>query len=157
MNQEYFSIQLSSTTDLAIPLENMGAVIQFESDSVCIVPGIAEFWHGVINFKGSLLWILDSNLYFSLGDKRESRTRKLTAVILKQHQKQSKKQIAIVAEKLEGIVELEVNILEESSNISPNLKNCSALNNILETKKTYILNPHNLLQQIHQQSSLISV
>lgn len=157
MNQEYFSIQLSSTTNLAIPLENMGAVVQFELDSVCIVPGVPEFWYGVANFKGSLLWILDSDRYFSLGNTGESLTRKLTAVILKQQQKQTKKQVAIVTQQLEGIVELGVNTLEESSNIAPNLKNCSVLNNIIETKKTYILNPIILLQQIHKQSSLISV
>lgn len=158
MDQEYFSIQLSDTTNLAIPLANMGAVVQFESDSVCVVPGVAEFWYGVVNFKGSLLWILDSNHYFSLGKPPESQTRKLTAVILKQHQEPSnKKQVAIVTQKLVGIVELEKNILQESSNIAPNLQNCSVLHNILETKKTYILNPSNLLQQIHKQSSLISV
>jgi len=157
MNQEYFSIQLSVTTSLAIPLENMGAVVQFEPNSLCVVPGVAEFWYGIANFKGSLLWILDSDLYFSLGNQQVSTTKKLTAVILKQQQKQCKKQVAIVAEQLEGIVELEVNMLDESNDIASNLKNCSVLNNVKETKKTYILNPENLLNQIHQQSSLISV
>lgn len=157
MDQEYFSIQLSDTTNLAIPLDNMGAVVQFESDSVCVVPGVAEFWYGVANFKGSLLWILDSNHYFNFGNARKYQGRKLTAVILKQQQEQSKKQVAIVAQKLVGIVELAVSTLEESSNITPNLKNCSILHSILDTKKTYILNPNNLLQQIHEQSALISV
>lgn len=157
MDQEYFSIQLSDTTNLAIPLDNMGAVVQFESDSVCVVPGVAEFWYGVVNFKGSLLWILDSNHYFSFGNAQKSQGKKLTAVILKQQQEQSKKQVAIVAQKLLGIVELAVSTLEESSNIAPNLKNCSTLHSLLDTKKTYILNPNNLLQQIHEQSALISV
>ena len=158
MNQEYFSIQLSSTTNLAIPLANMGAVVQFDTDNVCVVPGVAEFWYGVVNFKGSLLWILDSDRYFRLDSTQKLLTRKLTAVILKQQQKQSKKQVAIVVQQLGGIVELEENILEESgNNIVPNLANCSVLTNIIETKKTYILNPSNLLQQINEQSSLISV
>ncbi len=157
MNQEYFSVQLASKIDLGIPLENMGTVIQLEVNNICPVPGVAAFWYGVVNFKGSLLWVLDSDRYFHLTSKQNKLKKKLTAVILKQDPAKSSKQIALVTQQLIGINSLEAQHEEISENISSNLKNCCSASVVTETKNTYILNPANLLQQLHQQSSLVSV
>ncbi len=158
MNQEYFSVQLASKIDLAIPLENMGAVIQLEVNNICPVPGVAAFWYGVVNFKGSLLWVLDSDRYFHLATKQDKLTRKLTAVILKYDDSaKSSRQIALVTQQLIGITSLEAQDQGEiAENVSSKLKNCCSASVITETKSTYILNPANLLQQLHQQSSLVS-
>ncbi len=151
MNQEYFSVQLASKIDLGIPLENMGTVIQLEVNNICPVPGVAAFWYGVVNFKGSLLWVLDSDRYFHLNSKQNKLKKKLTAVILKQDPAKSSKQIALVTQQLIGITSLEAQHEEISENISSNLKNCCSASVVTETKNTYILNPANLLQQLHQQ------
>ena len=157
MNQEYFSVQLASNIDLGIPLENMGAVIQLEVNNICPVPGVAAFWYGVVNFKGSLLWVLDSDRYFHLATKQNKLNKKLTAVILKQNPAKSSKQIALVTQQLIGINSLEAQNQEEiAENISSNLKSCCSLGVVTEAKSTYILNPANLLQQLHQQSNLVS-
>ena len=156
MNQEYFSVQLDPKIDLAIPLENMGAVIQLEVNNICPVPGVAAFWYGVVNFKGSLLWVLDSDRYFHLATKQDL-TRKLTAVILKQDPAKSSKQIALVTQQLIGINSLKAQTQGEiAENVSSNLKNCCSASVVREAKSTYILNPANLLQQLYQQSSLVS-
>ena len=157
MYQEYFSIELSSDIDLAIPLENMGAVIQVETKSICTVPGIANFWYGVVNFKGSLLWILDSNLYFDLNHKIDIRQKKLTAVIVKQYQNDNSNKVAIITPKLTGIITLnpeEIKPLIETQQFS--LKQCCSSIAKRESKRIFILNPINLLKHLNQQSSLVS-
>lgn len=63
MNQEYFTVALSTSVDLGLSLVDMGTVAQFEVKNICTVPGVANFWYGVVNFKGSLLWILDSDRF----------------------------------------------------------------------------------------------
>lgn len=156
MNQEYFSILLSPQICLGIPLENMGAVVQLEISNICPVPGVADFWYGVANYKGSLLWVLDSDLYFHLDNKRDSLDKKLTAIVLKHQLEKSLRRVAIVAHKLVGITPLALNSSEEENQeFAPSLKNCCSPSLITETTSTYILNPSNLLQQL-QQSALVS-
>ena len=157
MNQEYFSVQLAPEINLGIPLANMGTVIQLEVNNICPVPGVAAFWYGVVNFKGSLLWVLDSDRYFHLTNKQSRLEKKLTAVILKQDPTKSSKQIALVTQQLIGITSLKAQTQGEiAENVSSNLKSCCSLGAVTEAKSTYILNPANLLQQLHQQSSLVS-
>lgn len=166
MNQEYFIVQLSPTINVGIPLENMGAVVQLEVDDICAVPGVSDFWYGVANFKGSLLWILDSDRYFELDSQSDITKRKMTAVILKHHVDESPRKIALVTQKIMGIVSLElsaINQLQElntsKNSISSTLSKCCSPSEVMENQKnisTYILNPVNLLQQLHQESILIS-
>ena len=150
MYQEYFSIQLSSTICLGIPLEHMGAVVQLEIDKICPVPGVGEHWHGVVNYKGSLLWVLDSDRYFQLNNDRNVLERKLTAVIIKQQPGKTTKRIALIVQKLVGIESLEIGDLTLQANITPQLKECCVQSSIVEDKSTYILNPSSLLQQLQQ-------
>ena len=65
VNQEYFTVELASKITLGLSLNEMVTVAQFETKNICIVPGVADFWYGVVNFKGSLLWILDSDRFFN--------------------------------------------------------------------------------------------
>jgi twitching motility protein PilI len=163
MQQEYFSVQLSPEINLGIPLSAMGAVVQLESNNICTVPGIADFWYGVVNFKGSLIWVLDSDRYFILKNERNLLQKKLTAVTIKQQLDFSLRQIALVTRKLVGIVSLESYHLHQfPEHIPPRLRDCCspaiaegvALPIATNTQNTYILNPRNLLQQLHQQSTV---
>ena len=67
INQEYFTVELASKITLGFSLSEIGTVAQFETLNICAVPGVAEFWYGVANFKGSLLWILDSDRFLDDG------------------------------------------------------------------------------------------
>ena len=158
MFTEYFSVELSSEISLGIPLSDMGTVIQLETPNICTVPGVADFWYGVINFKGSLLWVLDSDRFFNLVHKRSSLGKKLTAVIIKNQLEESSRQIALVTQKLIGIISPESNLLKPlKDNVPSGLQNCCTATVEVETRSTYILNSANLLQQLHQKSTLVSL
>ena len=156
MNQEYFSVALSSDINLAIPLDNMGTAIQVETKNICVIPGVAEFWYGAVNFKGSLLWVLDSNRYFNLNHKQDRYQKKLTAVIIKKNQADDSQKLALIALKLQGIVALESEQLEllSSNNSESSLQKCCSAIAERQTKRTFILNPASLLEQLHQQHVL---
>ena len=158
MNREYFSIVLSSELNLAIPLDNMGAVIQIKMTDICTVPGVANFWYGAINFKGSLLWVLDTNCYFELGQNNNHISKKLTAVIVKYHKHNNSKKLALVTPKLNGIIAL------DSAELKPAITNeryvwsdcCSGIFEG-ETESTFILNFTDLLKQLQSRSDLLTV
>ncbi|MGB5712450.1 MAG: chemotaxis protein CheW [Waterburya sp.] len=157
MNQEYFIVELASAIHLGVPLANMGTAVQFEVQSVCTVPGVANFWHGVVKFKGSLLWVLDSDRFFNLSIPRNNRPQKLTAVILKSEASVSQKKVAIVTQQLKGIVTLEPSCLKPVvDNIPPQLRECCSAVVQIESQTTYIIDSAVLLQQLHQQSILVS-
>ena len=73
MDREYFSFELSTGIDLALPLTDMKVATQFEVTNICVVPGVADFWYGVTNFKGSLMWVLDSDRFLNGADAPASR------------------------------------------------------------------------------------
>ena len=155
MGQEYFSVALSSNVNLAIPLNSMGAVIQVEAQNICLIPGVADFWHGTINFKGSLLWVLDSDRYFKL-DNTSGYFNKYTAVVIQQDRSQSSKKIALVAKKLLGIVALNSENSAQLAGDSSVLEQCCSSINQEETKRIFILNPSNLFERLYQNSTLVS-
>ena len=182
MNQEYFTVELGSGRHLGVPLANMGAAAQFEVQNVCTVPGVADFWHGVVNFKGSLLWVLDSDRFFNLSSPEKKQPQKLTAVILKSEELGNPKKVAIVTQKLTGILSVKSSELKPlEDHASPQLHKCcnafvqteSAVpqlenatkdassasvvaDGILRSQRTYIIDSSALLQQLHQQSILLS-
>ena len=157
MNQEYFTVALSADTNLAVPLDNMGAVIQIEAKNICMIPGVAEFWYGAISFKGSLLWVLDSDRYFNLDRELDRYQKKLTAVIIKQNQGENLRKIALITAKLQGIFSIESEQLGQlpSDNIESSLQQCCSAISEYKTKRTFILDPVSLLEQLHQQSGLV--
>ena len=157
MSQEYFIVALSPDINLAIPLDSMGTVTQLELSNICTVPGIAEFWHGAINHKGSLLWVLDSDRYFTLGNNQDYRAKNLTAVVIKQSQADSSKKVALITPKLIGIIALETDDFEPlADDVQPAIKQCCFASIKNQTKRTFILDPNHLLEQLNQQSSLVA-
>lgn len=59
MISEYFYIQIHPATGLLIPLEHTAGVITLTSEQICPIPGIPPAILGVINQRGSLLWVLE--------------------------------------------------------------------------------------------------
>lgn len=158
MNQEYFTVELASEIVLGIPLANMATVVQFETKNICAVPGVAEFWYGVVNFKGSLLWVLDSDRFFSLSIKNQQATQKLTAIIIKDRLANSQQQVALGTRQLKGIVAVEPSSLKSLANEDTSkLHQCCAAVAQTETGIFYALNATAVLQQLHQRSSLVSI
>jgi twitching motility protein PilI len=159
IHQEYFTVELGSKITLGLPLNQMGIFAQFDTSNICTVPGVADFWYGVVNFRGSLLWILDSDRFFNLNPQRNKLSQKLTAVVVKNQQLDSEKQVAIVTQQLKGIVTIEPSCCKPlADDASPQLRQCcSAVAQIeTESQNIYLLDSTALLQQLHQQSMLVS-
>lgn len=161
MNQEYFAVELSASIRLGLTLEDMATVTQFEQKDICIVPGVAPFWHGVVNFKGSLLWVLDTDRFFNLEKELETISDrwnlKFTSILLTHQIQGTQRRVALVVKKLEGLFTVQSSQLQPISTALP-----SSLQTICkaaverENKITYILDTEAFLQQLHQQSNLVS-
>lgn len=156
-NQEYFTLELSSEIKLGIPLSEMATVAQFEVQNICTVPGVANFWYGVANFKGSLLWVLDSDRFFNLRIPRNKRIQKLTTIIIQDQRLDSQKKVAIAVQQLTGLVSLESSAIKPvADNIFPQLSQCCSGTVQTEAQTLYIIKAAALLQQLHQNSTLVS-
>ena len=157
INQEYFSLQLASNITLGLSLDEMGTVTQFETQNICTVPGVADFWYGVVNFKGSLLWILDSNRFFNLNLPDNKLSQKVTAVVVNNRQSANQKRVAMVTQQLKGIVTIEPSSCQPtSSQVSLPLRQCCSMIAEIEAETIHIIDSSALLGQLHQQSILVA-
>ena len=154
MSQEYFSVVLSSDINLAIPIDSIRTIAQVENKNIRAIPGVANYWYGVVNFKGSLLWILDCDRYFNLDSRQNAHLKKLTIIVIKGDR--DFRQVALVASKLTGIITVDSEFKQLTNSASSELANCCDNIIIDENKSTYILNSDRLLKQLHQQS-MVSV
>lgn len=161
MNQEYFVVELSASISLALALEHMTTITQFEQKDVCLVPGVAPFWYGVANFKGSLLWVLDSDRFFNLDNslslKSDLPNRKLTSVLLTHQIEGTQRSIALVVNQLKGLLKVQSSQIQPLSPAAP-----SSLQTVCEAKVetengiTYILDLEVFFQHLERQSKLVS-
>ena len=148
ISQEYFTVELASKITLGLSLSEMGTVAQFETQSICTVPGVADFWYGVVNFKGSLLWILDSDRFFGLQQKQKTPS-KLTVVVVKNRFSSSNKQVAIVVQQLKGIAAVNPDIFQPlSSEISARLRECCSTQAQTNEQIINIVDSEALLRQL---------
>ena len=160
MNQEYFAVELSASTQVGLPLVDTGTVVQFEQKDICLVPGVAPFWYGVVNFKGSLLWVLDSDRFFNLKPNLDVTSDRLnskfTSVLLTHQIQGTKRSTALVVQKLQGLLTIESSKLKPLSTSAPSGLQTSCLAEVeTDNTITYILDSAVFLQQLHQQSTLI--
>jgi twitching motility protein PilI len=169
MNQEYFTVEIASKITLGLLLSEMDTVTQLETQNICTVPGVEDFWYGVVNFRGSLLWILDSDRFFNLDQTRHKQPQKLTAVVVKNPQIGNEKQVAIVTQQLKGIVAIEASCCTPiGDDVSPQLHQCCStvarIDAQMETQEEtetvaqsiYLLDSAALLQQLQQKSMLVA-
>jgi twitching motility protein PilI len=165
MNQEYFTVEIASKITLGLLLSEMDTVTQLETQNICTVPGVEDFWYGVVNFRGSLLWILDSDRFFNLDQTHHKQLHRLTAVVVKNPQLGAEKQVAIVTHQLKGIMSIEPSCCTPmTDNVSLQLRQCcstvaqiDAQTDVQEEAQSiYLLDAAALLQQLHQKSMLVS-
>ena len=116
MTKDYFGVELSQSVNLALPLENMGTVIQIEPDKICLVPGVSDHLLGVINHQGSLLWVLDTEQFFQIESDGQTWKQSLTAIIMKSSLPGTRKKVALVVKKIRGVLNLNPNSEVISSN-----------------------------------------
>ena len=152
MDREYFTIKLTAEIDLGVALTDMTTAVQFEAKNVCAVPGVAEFWHGVVNYQSSLLWLLDSNRFFGLAANTRQPSSKLTAIIVRDRFS-NQKQVAVVTPQLKGIVAVEpTNLRSLANDRSSRLHQCCSAVVQTAAKAIYLIDSAGLLQEIHQKS-----
>ena len=157
INQEYFTVELASKITLGFSLSEMGTVAQFKTLSICAVPGVADFWYGVANFKGSLLWILDSDRFFNLHQKHQKLPQKLTVVVVKNKLSSSNKQVAVAVQQLKGITAVSPSNFQLLSNkISPRLRQCCSTAAMVDEQIINVIDSEALLRQLNQESMLVS-
>ncbi|MDJ0507913.1 MAG: chemotaxis protein CheW [Crocosphaera sp.] len=106
MKKDYFSIELSQSNFLALPLENMGTVLQIDPEKICLIPGILPELLGVINYQGSLLWVLDTDQFFNIESDFSSFQKSLTAIIMKSTIPGTRKKVALIVKKIQGVLSL---------------------------------------------------
>ncbi len=158
MIQEYFSVQLSDTIHLGLSLTDILTIEQFEQQNICKIPIVPDFWYGIVNFKGSLLWVLDTKLLFDLDVednhlKPHRLNQKLIAIVLTHQKGNTKKKLGLVVNRLEGIISVDSQTFEPLTNSSvPILQDvCKAVAK-LDNRAIYILNSENFLERLYQQS-----
>ncbi|MGK7939236.1 MAG: chemotaxis protein CheW [Crocosphaera sp.] len=106
MKKDYFSVELSNSIYLALPLENMGTVLQIEPEKICLIPGIFPSLLGVINYQGALLWVLDTDQFFNLESDFSTFQKSLTAIIMKSAVPGTRKKVALIVKKIQGVLNL---------------------------------------------------
>ncbi len=104
MQQDYFGIELSGDICLALPLESLVKVTQLKQKNLCFIPGMAPFWLGVMNYQGSLVWVLDTNHFLNLIPEKNPYRKTLTAVIVKHKIDKKQRRVALIANKIQGIL-----------------------------------------------------
>ncbi|MEL6494953.1 MAG: chemotaxis protein CheW [Cyanobacteria bacterium J06623_7] len=157
INEEYFTIELASQITLGFSLNDMSTVAQFETQTVCSVPGVPDFWYGVVNFKGSLLWILDSDRFFNLDKKHQKQPAKLTVVVVKNKLSSGNKQVAVTVGQLKGIASINpASFSPPSPEISSQLRQSCSTAARVDEQTINIIDSEALLQRLSQESTLIS-
>lgn len=161
MNREFFVVELSASIRLGLNLEEMTTVTQFEQKDICIVPGVAPFWYGVVNFKGSLLWVLDIDRFLNLAGSVETVSDrwnlKLTSILLTYQIQGIQKRVALAVKKLDGLLTVQSSQLQPISSTAPSsLKAICKMAIEKENTITYILDVETLFQQLHQLSTLVN-
>lgn len=119
MMQEYFAIELSDSVRLALPLEDMETVTRVEHSEICPIPGVAQFWLGVVNQGGSLLWVLDSSRFWHLSSFAYRQGQSVTMVVLKHQVQGTQRRVGLIVRKLEGLVILSNEFITEEKSCHP--------------------------------------
>jgi chemotaxis signal transduction protein len=59
-------VRVSRSLRLAIPVENIGEILQLQQQEISPIPGLPRWLLGTINNKGNLLWILHTEDFLGL-------------------------------------------------------------------------------------------
>lgn len=153
--QEYFCIGLSNSVYLGLSLSHIDKLIQLQQKDICMIPGIADFWLGVVNYKSSLLWILDTEKFLNISQNNKQVKSHQTALILNYSMDDRQKKVGLIIENLLGVI-----MVEPEQDEYPQSNIPSALNNICDVirkdgKDIALVNTEMLLEQLSEQSLLL--
>ncbi|MGK7896948.1 MAG: chemotaxis protein CheW [Xenococcus sp. (in: cyanobacteria)] len=101
--QEYFCIGLSHSVYLGLSLEHVDKLITLRRKDICLIPGIADFWVGVVNYKSSLLWILDLENFLGITKNNQEFKSQQTVLILNYSTGNYQKKVALIIKDLQGV------------------------------------------------------
>ena len=153
--QEYFCIGLSNSVYLGLSLEHVDKLITLQPKDICLIPGIADFWLGVINYKSSLLWILDLEKFLDIAQNSKKNKSQQTVLILNYSVGNYQKKVALIIKSLEGVFEFEQDqIVVPHSSIPPKLQNICDTFTSQNEKDIALVKTEILLEQLSQQSLL---
>ena len=155
--QEYFCIGLSNGVYLGLSLEHIDKLIQLQPKDICLIPGIADFWWGVVNYKSSLLWVLDTEKFLAISGNKNKVKSQQNVLILHYLIGNYQKKLALVIKSLEGVIQVEQPQTESIvANASPILKNiCDGF--VRQAHKDIALVKTEILLEQLSQQSLLSV
>lgn len=105
--QEHFCVGLSHQIYLGLSLNHVDKLIQLQSKDICLIPGIADFWLGVVNYKSSLLWILDTEKFLNISKNNKKIKSQQTALIINYSMANNQKKVALVIKSLEGVIKVD--------------------------------------------------
>ncbi|GAB4231379.1 MAG: hypothetical protein Kow0049_13700 [Stanieria sp.] len=168
MIQNYFSVSLSTPWKVALPLTDLETVIKLEPTEIAIIPGIAQFWYGVTNYRGNLLWVLDTEKFLQIDScegltsgvytpRQVNSLEKLTAVVLTTKVEGITKKVAFTVKGLEGVISIKLDSLSVlSTQIKSQFSN-SFVSQFLEKEILfYLLDVQQLFKELSQKSELLS-
>lgn len=155
MIQEYFNTELFSGVYLGLPLDSVQAVIRLNRQRICAMPGIASFWLGVTNYQGALLWVLNTDSFFTqLTSREETLTNhhpsEVTAVILQMAVAGVNKKVAVAVKQLKGVTKFTDFQISDVPN--PQLAGICQNIQLKDEKKVYLLDSNAFLSHLHQVS-----
>ena len=153
--QEYFCVGLSNSVYLGLSLEHVDKLITLQPKDICLIPGIADFWLGVVNYKSSLLWILDTDNFLDIAKNNQKIKSQQTVLIVNYSIGNYQKKVALVIKSLEGVFKFDsVQTASPLSAISPRLQNICDGFAIQDEKDIALVKTEILLEQLSQQSLL---
>jgi twitching motility protein PilI len=156
MIQHYFSVSLSTTWQVALPLTDVETVIKLEQKEIATIPGIAQFWYGVTNYRGNLLWVLDTEKFLQIDSFQANSTEKLTAVVLAYKLEGITKKVSFTVKGLEGMISSKA---ENLSFVSTQTKAqfCNSFVNQFQENDIlfYLLDVKQLFQELSHKSELL--
>ncbi len=155
--QEYFCIGLSNSVHLGLSLEHVDKLITLQPKDICLIPGIADFWVGVVNYKSSLLWILDLENFLGITKDYQRIKSQQTVLILNYSAGNYQKKVALMIKNLEGVFKFEENqMVVKHSTVFSRLQDICHSFMHQDGKDIALVKTEVLLEQL-EQHSLLSV
>jgi twitching motility protein PilI len=109
MPQEYFKVKVSGSVQVALPLTHVETVLQLNPQLICPIPGVSPGLLGVVNRRGTLMWVVDLSHFLELEPLPIESRKHLTAIVVTQSSfnptstSGTPPTVACAIEKLEGV------------------------------------------------------
>lgn len=99
--QRFLRFPLNSQIDCLLQLENLKGVINVKTETILPVPQVAEYWLGIINWRGEAIWILNlANLISDNFNREQNIIPKMAVAMLVEDRHST---VGILVEQLSAI------------------------------------------------------